>query len=58
VLSQSWNNLEARIGKEWLDTLTGKVPQEDRKRQAALPEQSKKSTYMGKEEVWERIWFI
>jgi hypothetical protein len=22
------------------------------------PEQHKKSAYMGKEEVWERIWFI
>jgi hypothetical protein len=23
-LSQSWNRLEARVDKEWLDTMTGK----------------------------------
>jgi hypothetical protein len=32
-LSQSWNRLEARIGKEWLlNTMTEKVFQEDRRR--------------------------
>jgi hypothetical protein len=55
-LFQSWNHLEARVGKEWLDTMTGKSLRKiGRDRQ---PEQCKKSAYMGKEAVWERIWFI
>jgi hypothetical protein len=48
-LPQSWNHLEARVGKEWLDTMTGKsLRKTGRDRQC---EQHKKSAYMGKEEV-------
>jgi hypothetical protein len=55
-LSQSWNHLEARVGKEWLDTMMGKSLRKiGRNKQG---EQSKKSAYMGKEEVWERIRFV
>jgi hypothetical protein len=55
-LSQSWNCLEARAGKEWLDTMMGRSLRKiARERQC---EQRKKSAYMGKEEVWERILFI
>jgi hypothetical protein len=44
----------ARSG--WLDTMTGKSLRKiARDRQG---EQRKKSTYMGKEEVRERIWFV
>jgi hypothetical protein len=52
-LSQSWNCPEVRVGKEWLDTMTGKSLRKigrDKQR-----EQRKKSAYMGKEEVQERI---
>jgi hypothetical protein len=55
-LSQSWNRLEARVGKEWLDTMM-----ENSLRKIGgdkQSEQHKKSAYMGKKEVWEMIWFI
>jgi hypothetical protein len=54
-LSQSWNHLKASVGKEWLDTMTGKSLRKiGRDKQ---PEQHKKSAYKLKEEVQERIWF-
>jgi hypothetical protein len=38
------------------DTMTGKILRKiGRDKQC---EQRKKSAYMGKEEVWERIWFV
>jgi hypothetical protein len=46
-LSQNWNRLEARVGKECLDTMMGKSLRKitrDRQR-----EQCKKSAYMGRE---------
>jgi hypothetical protein len=48
--------LETKVGKEWLDTMMGKsLRRIGRDKQ---PEQRKKSAYMGKEEVRERIWFV
>jgi hypothetical protein len=55
-LSQSWNRLEARVGKEWLDTMMGKsLGKIGRDRHG---KQCEKSVYMGKEKVWEKNWFI
>jgi hypothetical protein len=53
-LSQSWNRIEARIGKEWL-ALTPCRGRFFRKIGGdRYGKQCKKSVYMGKEEVWER----
>jgi hypothetical protein len=46
---QSQNRHEARVGKEWLNSMMGKVLQEDRRDKQC--EQHKKSAYTGKEEV-------
>jgi hypothetical protein len=55
-LPQSWNCLEARVGKEWLNSMMRNFLRKTGRDRHH--EQLKKSVCMGKEEVWERIWFI